>query len=336
MVWVEKELATVTLRVNAVATPPPPSGSMDAAFQALAPGSSADFAIPSWGNWGAILTQTTRWHFDPVARTAWLWGQDAGYGSLIRYTLATGLAERVYYAPIADWGGISGGRAYDSTCLDNDGAFYLMTPDGQLRRFSGSYFDDIGTPQAAASTHYGLGFHLNLYGPGAHGFIAVRGSFIRHMPKAGGVWTNISNGSGTSGTNYASAVYAESLSRMTVTQGSAGVSRFQINPGTTPTRSQVSPGLPASCACTAGATTARLVPTPSSMAILENANSAGQVWRLSSTSGAFELQTGVTHPLQLTDGNWAVMYSSVHNAYAALRQQGSGVSCKLWRPPAGF
>ena len=321
------------VRVNAV--PPPPGGLLADAVASLAVGSAANFPIPTWNAaWGSVLTQTTRFHWDPAAAVAWLWGQDAGYGSLIRYDAAANAFARVYHGAVADWGGTASGRAYDSSCLDNDGAFYIMPPDGQLRRFNGSTFDAIGTPQAAASTHFGLGFHLNLYGSGQHGFIAVRGSYIRHMPKAGGTWSPISGGSAAAGTNYASALYVPAWGGMSVTQGAAGTSVFTVNPGASPGRAARGIGLPISCSATAGANTARIFPSPNRAMILENAVS-GQVWHDTTAAGPYALQT-YTHPLQLTDGNWAAAYLSTFGVFWSLRTQaGSTPSSILWRPGSG-
>lgn len=339
MAIVSKKISTFTVRVNDVVGPPPTGTELADAALALAPGDSVSFSIPTWGSWGAILTQTTRFHWDAATGVAWFWGQDAGYGSLIKYTASTNSFSRVYHDLVANWGGTSGGRGYDATAMDAAGNFYILpSGDGQLRRFNGTGFDLVGNALGATTTsYYGLAYHPDLYGAGSGGFIHVRGSYIRHLPLAGGTWATASGDSVPSSTNFATAIHVPALSLMYASGASNGTLLYRIDAGDSTPGRTASAAPPMGILATAGASTGRLIQSPNALCLLQNATS-GQIQRLSPTLGVWELQTG-THPLQLTDSNWAVCYLSDLGILWALRQTNSGATAPnsiLYRFPAGY
>lgn len=354
--------ATSNFTLNAVVSPPPAGNDLATAAAALVPGSGAtsyaSFAIPTYGTLSGLtgdgLDWNIRMHWDATNLYAYLMYKAANQTNafrLVRYAAATNTWSIIHSGGFPVGGGTGTGHAYDSSALDpaTGDYYYLPLYAENVIRWTGTTWvsatGNVTGGTGSASSVRNVTWHPNLYGTGDGGLVSARSSASvrawRKSSGASGSWVAIGSMPYSSVVDT-QGVYCSGLDQAILSCGTTGLACLRVVPGTTPTVVRNGYDLPTPC--TANATggdpnMSRLIQTPSgSVAVLESA-SPQRVWRLNTSTFAWELQS-FSHPLRNINASWPTAYVSTYGIYMAMRESNdSGTSlpsCLLWRPPSGF
>lgn len=354
-------VGTVTLQN--VPSPPAAGNNLATAAAALVPGSGASsYAAFNPSTLSVlvsadILDWCVRWHWDALNLRAWLMCKRAGTTGvphkLFRYEASTDTFTKPYDAILTEGGASGSGHGYDNAALDPaTGDFYFVPLSAEnVLKWTGSSWvvatGNVTGGTGQASTARNITWHPNLYGVGDGGLVTARSSSVvrawRKSTGSSGPWASIGSMPYTSVADT-QGVYCTALDQAILSCGVTGLACLRVLSGPTVVRNVADFPVPCTANADQGDTNmSRLVQTPSgSVGILESSDAA-RVWRLNTSTFAWELQS-FTHPMRTTSNttslsSWPTMFVSTYGVYWALREQNGGnsnPSSILWRPPVGF